>query len=187
VSRAVVVATERLILRPWTEADRAPFRDLCASPAVMEFLGGPWSAERVDASIDRHRACQEAHGHCFWAIERKEDGAFLGFCGLRVDYLPGTPIADDVEIGWRLAEHAWGRGYAREAAAASLAWAWANLAVARVVAITVPANVRSWGLMERLGMVRDAALDFDDPEFFADHPHARLITYVAHRPVASAA
>jgi len=77
------------------------------------------------------------------ALERKADGAFLGYCGLKVTNLPGTPVADDVEIGWRLREDAWGQGYATEAATAVLDWAWANLNAPRIVSFTIPTNLSS--------------------------------------------
>ncbi len=157
-----MIDTERLILRPWSDADRAPFHAMCTDPRVIEFLGPPQTRAETDAAVDRQIAFQQRLGHCFWAIERREDGAFLGFCGLK----PGaeaTPIAGEVEIGWRLAAEHWGRGYAREAAEAGLAWGWRSLGVAQIAAITVLGNRRSWGLMERLGMVRDPNGDFDHP------------------------
>jgi RimJ/RimL family protein N-acetyltransferase len=159
-----MIATERLTLRRWQESDRAPFHAMCNDPDVMAQLGPLQSRAETDAAIDRQNGFHDTLGYCFWAIERREDGAFLGFCGLK----PGaadTPIAGEIEIGWRLARPHWGSGYAREAAQASLAWGWANLAVDHVAAITTLANLRSRGLMERLGMVRALAQDFD-------HPHA---------------
>ena len=87
------------------------------------------------------------------------------------------PITDEIEIGWRLAHDAWGQGYAREAAEASLAWGWANLPVPTIAAITVPANTRSRGLMERLGMVRVADGDFDHPDVPDGSPLQRHILY----------
>lgn len=177
-----MIETERLILREWLDADREEFLALCNSPAVMEHLGGPATAEEVDEGIARIRACQAEHGHCFWAMERKADGAFLGFCGLKVVDDPGMAIHGDIEVGWRLRADLWGRGYAREAAAASLDWGWAHLNADRIIAITVPANTRSWGLMERLGMVRRPDLDFDHPDFEPGHRLCRHITYVAERP-----
>lgn len=175
-----MIGTARLRLRPWRAADRAPFLAMSADPEVMAHLGGVADAAAVDASLARIAACQAAYGHCFWAVERRDDGAFLGFCGLKVAD-PGTPIAGEVEIGWRLARDAWGRGYASEAAQAALGWAWATLPVARVVAVTVPANVRSRGLMERLGMRRLPALDFAHPQFPAGHPLSRHIVHAAER------
>jgi RimJ/RimL family protein N-acetyltransferase len=90
----------------------------------------------------------------------------------------------EIEIGWRLREDVWGRGYAREAAAASLNWAWRELACARIVAVTAEVNARSWGLMQRLGMRRLPDLDFDHPEFPRGHRLRRHITYALARPVA---
>lgn len=176
------VDTERLILRPWREADRAPFHAMSQSAAVMAHLGGPMDRDAVDAAIARMQASQAADGFCFWAVERRADGAFLGFCGLKRGTDPAVPIHGEIEIGWRLREDAWGQGYAREAAVASLDWGFATLAVSRIVAITVPANVRSWGLMERLGMARRPDLDFGHPAFAPGHPLHRHITYAIERP-----
>lgn len=177
-----MIETERLTLRNWREQDRAPYLDFCRSPAVMACLGGPSTEAEVDAAIGRVRASQERNGFCFWAVERREDGTFLGFCGLKVADTPGTPIEDEIEIGWRLGEPFWGQGYAREAALASLRWAWSNLSAPRVIAITVPANRRSWGLMERIGMIRMPELDFGHPGFPDNHPLHRHITYAVDRP-----
>ncbi len=157
-----MIATDRLHLRRWTDADRAPFHAMCQDPQVMEYLGDPQPRAATDAMIDRQNGLLDAHGHCFWALERRADGAFLGFCGIKPG-AEGTPIEGRAEIGWRLAAAHWGHGYAREAAEASLGWAFANLAEGTVWAMTVPANIRSWGLMERLGMVRRPELAFDHP------------------------
>jgi RimJ/RimL family protein N-acetyltransferase len=175
-----MIETERLILRVWRDEDHAPFAAMCRSPAVMAHLGDLMDDDQVAAAIARTRGFQASHGYSFWAIERKADGAFLGFCGLK----PGTvgPIEGEVEIGWRLREDAWGQGYAREAAQASLDWGWANLDTPKIMAITTPANTASWGLMIRLGMTRRADLDFGHPQF---QPRDRLyehITYEIARP-----
>lgn len=168
-----MIETERLILRPWREEDRAACHAMCSDPEVMAFIGAPQSRAESDAAIDRMIVCQAEHGHCFWAIERREDGALLGLCGL----LPPRPPLEHVEIGWRLGRTFWGKGYAREAAAASLAWGWRNLATDTIDAITVPANTRSWGLMERLGMHRVAGGDFDHPAVPDGSPLKRHILY----------
>lgn len=174
-----MIETPRLILRPWKESDRAPFHAMCNDFNVMQFLGPRLSRAESDAAIDRQIALQDSIGHCFWAVERKEDGAFIGFCGLKPGPA-GTPIEGEVEIGWRLAREAWGHGFAGEAARASLDWAWAHLDAPSVAAITVPGNVRSWSLMERLGMVRDSDGDFDHP---AAPQHLRAhVTYRIARP-----
>ncbi|MDO6416511.1 GNAT family N-acetyltransferase [Sphingomonas sp. BIUV-7] len=177
-----MIETERLILRDWRDADTAPFATMCADPEVMAHLGGPQPRADVEAAIARQRDMQARCGHCFWAIERREDGALLGFCGLREGGHPATPVIDELEIGWRLRRDAWGQSYAREAAGASLVWGWANTPRSRILAWTVPANVASWTLMARLGMVHRADLDFAHPAFPADHPLSAHIVYAAERP-----
>ncbi len=176
-----MIETGRLILRPWRDEDADEFVRVTNTEAVMAHLGGVDDPARLALACGRMQAMQAGHGHCFWIVERKADGALLGFCGLKIGNV--GPIDGAIEIGWRLREDAWGKGYAREAAEASLAWAWANLDTDRVVAITVPANTGSWGLMIRLGMTRRPDLDFGHPSFAPEHPLHAHITYVIERPV----
>lgn len=181
-----MIATERLLLRRWQDRDRPALRAQVADPAVMRYL----LAIPDDAAFEVHLArldqWQADHGFTFWVVERTADGAAMGVCGLKRG-APGTPIADQVEIGWRLGADYWGQGYAREAAQASLDWAWANLDTDRIWSITVPQNRASWGLMERLSLSRRHDLDFDHPLVADDSPLKRHITYVIDRPKASAA
>src|ERR1700752_5365784 len=124
-----VAETERLILRTWDHDDRAAYVRHCNTPEVTRFLGGLQSDEDMAAAFERIDGYQRETGHTFWVVERKSDGAFLGFCGLKLANDPGTPIEGDVEIGWRLRSDVWGQGFAREAAETSLKWAWDNLDV----------------------------------------------------------
>ena len=181
----VIAKTKRLILRNWLPEDRAEYLATCNSEVVTRHLGGPSTREEVDLALERIAKSQEERGFSFWAIERKADGALLGYCGLRIcDHLE-RPVHGDLEIGWRLREDAWGQGYgyAQEAAQAALHWAWANLDADRVVAFTVPANEPSWRLMERLGMIRRPDLDFAHSRFAPDHPLSAHVTYVMERPL----
>jgi RimJ/RimL family protein N-acetyltransferase len=158
------------------------FHAHCTDPRVMEYLGPLLSPEETDALLARHNGYVESHGYGFLAMERKDNGTLLGFCGLKPG-APDTPIAGEVEIGWRLGYEHWGQGYAREAAQASLEWAWSHLDAPRIAAITTRDNRRSWQLMERLGMVRAEGDDFDHPlaidrlkphvTYRIDRPHAR--------------
>jgi RimJ/RimL family protein N-acetyltransferase len=177
-----VIETERLIVRPWQDSDREPFAAMGQDPEVMEHLGPLMSRAQADEAVDRMMALQQARGHCFWAVERRDGSAFLGFCGLKVAPENIRGIEGAIEIGWRLRRDAWGHGYAREAAAACLGWGWANLPDDRIIAITTRGNVRSWGLMERLGMVRRHDLDFDHPNLAEGDPLRPHITYEIHRP-----
>lgn len=177
-----MIETERLIIRPWRDGDRAVYLATCNTETVTANLGGPAKVEEIDAGLGRIRKSQDDNGFCFWALERKADGAFLGYCGLKVTNLPGTPVADDVEIGWRLREDAWSQGYATEAAAAVLAWAWANLPVDRIVSFTIPPNQASQRVMQRIGMRRREDLDFAHPNFPPDHQLSAHVAYAAERP-----
>lgn len=172
--------TARLILRDWHDADRNPWHAMSRDPQVMATIGPPKTRAESDAQIDRLIAQSAANGHTVWALERREDGAFLGFCGLTIGEF--HPIDGQIEIGWRLWGKEWGRGYAREAALACLDWGWARLDAERIWAITTPGNFRSWGLMERLGMVRHPELDFAHPKVPEGDPLKPHITYSIGRP-----
>ena len=176
-----MIETARLILRGWRDADVEPFHAMGNDPDVMRYLGPAMTMADAESARDRMNALVDSHGYCFWAVERKADSAFIGFCGIKPGP-PDTPIADDIEIGWRLRRDAWGQGYAGEAAAATIAWAWANTGAPAVAAITVLDNVKSWGLMERLGMRRDHGADFDHPAVPDGNPLERHITYRLTRP-----
>lgn len=173
----MTISTPRLKLRTWRDSDRMPFQMMCADPKVMEHLGGPQSASEANAAIERGIACQAKHGHCFWAVERKSDFAFIGFCGLKVSDIPGSPVEGEIEIGWRLRRDAWGQGFAKEAAYASFDWGFSNLSCERIVALTTSANTRSWGLMDRLRMRRRPELDFVEPS----NPPTSIIVYSRSR------
>lgn len=162
----MAIETARLILRGWSEGDIAPFIRHTNTPAVMRWLGGVQSeAALTDAIRNRMMRWQEERGFTFWVVERKADGELLGFCGIKIADTAGSPIEGVHEIGWRLREDVWGRGYAREAATAAIDHAFGALGAARVVAITFTQNGPSWGLMERLGMTRRPECDYDDPRF----------------------
>jgi RimJ/RimL family protein N-acetyltransferase len=154
--------TDRLILREWRDEDREPFYEMSKDPRVMVTLGSIMTRAESDALIDKVQARQVEHGHTVWALERKDDASFLGWCGI-VIVPDGLPLAGLPEIGWRLAHHAWGQGYAREAAIRSLDWAFGVQKMERVWAYTSAGNDASWGLMERLGMARHFDMDFDHP------------------------
>ena len=161
-----VVETGRLRLRTWDEADRLRFYEIMNTPAVMRWLGGQQSIDEWTAGYQRLLGYQRDFGFTFWVVERKEDEEILGFCGLKRANAPGADaIAGEVAIGWRLREDAWGQGYAREAAVASLNFAFDKIGAPRVVAVTAAGNAPSQGLMIRLGMTRREEFDFIDQRF----------------------
>jgi len=161
--------TARLILRDWREEDWARFWEATNTPAVMRWLGGVCDADKREGAQQRLLSYERDHGHTFWVIERKSDGAILGFCGLKRSNQQGGPIGM-MEVGWRLREDAWGQGYAKEAAAAALDLAFGRFDADELIALTVERNVASWGLMKRLGMRRRTDLDFENADFDPDEP-----------------
>ena len=154
-----IAETPRLRLRTWAESDVAPFMAALNTPAVMQWLGGVGDAVLYARLFQRMTASQEAHGYCFWILERLSDGGLLGFCGLYVAERAGTPVDGMTEIGWRLREDSWGHGYARDAAEACLTLGFSRFGLERIVAFTIRQNHASWGLMQRLGMIRASELD----------------------------
>ena len=161
--------TDRLILRDWREEDWPRFWEGTNTPAVMRWLGGVCDADKRAGAQDRLLGYQRDHGHTFWVLERKADGAILGFCGLKRCNQAGGPLGM-MEVGWRLREDAWGQGYAREAATASLDLAFERFGADEVVSLTVARNIASWGLMVRLGMQRREDLDFANADFDPEEP-----------------
>lgn len=170
-----VLETPRLVLRSWQDGDVDDFLVVNSDPEVMATLGPVMNRDQVAAAIVRMQGIEAEHGHCFWAMVRREDDRLIGWCGAirgSVDPIKGQP-----EIGWRMRRDAWGHGYATEAAAVTLGWLFANRDDDSAWAITTPANRGSRAVMERLGMTYLPELDFNHPGVPADDPLLRHVTY----------
>jgi RimJ/RimL family protein N-acetyltransferase len=173
-----MIETDRLLLRNWREEDFDEFVRTTNTPAVMRWLGGVKEPDALRERLSVHfTTWQEERGFTFWALERKADEALIGFCGIKIADDAGSPVFGEYEVGWRLREGVWGQGYAKEAATASLDFAFDALKAEQVVALTVIGNEPSWGLMERLGMTRRPDLDYEGPDW-AETP---VIVYVIGR------
>jgi RimJ/RimL family protein N-acetyltransferase len=168
--------TRRVLLRGWRPGDREPFAALNVDPQVAEFLDGVRDRAASDALVDMIDAHWARHGFGLWAVERLDDGRFIGFTGLSRPSFE-APFQPAVEVGWRLARDAWGQGFATEAAEASLEHGFETLGLEEIVSFTAPANVRSRAVMERLGMQRDPADDFDHPRLPIGHPLRGHVLY----------
>ena len=175
-----MIETERLILRPWRDADRAPFIAMSANPAVMETLGGVLSETEALGYIERSEKGIRWFGYGRWAVERREDGAFIGAVGLMPIYWR-LPLPAGFEMGWRLVRDAWGHGFASEAAAAAIGHGFERGGLTEVFAFTSLPNLRSQAVMERIGMQRTVTLDFDHPALGADHPLRRHLVWMQRR------
>lgn len=184
----IVQETERLLIRSWIESDRNLFREINADSKVMEFFAFRRSHEEADALLERVNSSIQETGLGFYALELKETGEPIGFCGLSLANMPGIFPAETVEIGWRLATRFWGHGYITEAARALLALAFEEKSIPAVLAFAVEANHRSTAVMERIGMHRCRDMDFDHPRVPETHPHLkRHVVYAAVAPELNAA
>lgn len=175
-----MIETDRLILRSPLDGDLDAFAAMSADPEVMRHFPALLDRDECQAMFDRINARIAARGYGFWALERKADGVFLGLTGIQ-DYKPEMPLTG-IEAGWRLARHAWGQGYASEAAAAAVAFAFETLDAPQVSAITSTGNLPSQAVMRRIGMTARPELDFDHPNLAADSPLLRHVVYVVERP-----
>jgi len=182
---ATAITTDRLLLRGWRLADREPFAAMNTDPRVMEFYRQKLSQDESDAYVDRIEAHFEREGFGLFAAELRDTGEFVGYIGLAVPRFEAafTPC---VEIGWRLAAEHWGRGLATEGARAALVWGFESLGLPEIVAYAVPANFRSIRVMQKIGMKRDDAGDFDHPNLPPGHALRRHVLYRAVRADSSA-
>jgi RimJ/RimL family protein N-acetyltransferase len=172
--------TSRLLLRPWRDDDVVAFAAMSADPRVMEFLRPLPDRAACEAWVARARAHWRQHGFGQWAVELLDEARFVGVVGLAsVPY--EAHFTPAVEVGWRLVRAHWGRGYATEAAQAALDYGFAKTGIAEIVAVTVPANLRSRRVMERLGMTRDPADDYDHPSV-PEGPLKRHVLYRLRNP-----
>jgi RimJ/RimL family protein N-acetyltransferase len=168
--------TERLILRDWRLSDRVPFAKMNADVRVMEFMPSILTREESDAFVDRIEAHFLKHGFGLCAVELREDQSFIGYIGLAVPSFQAH-FMPSVEIGWRLAADSWGRGLATEGARTIIEYASQTLGLRSLVSFTVPGNIRSRRVMEKLGMTHDPRGDFDHPNLPEGHPLRRHVLY----------
>ena len=173
--------TERLLLRSWRDEDLAPFAAMNADPVVMEHFPSTLTRRESDALVVRITAQLDDLGYGLWALEVRDSGEFVGFTGLALQTFPAhfTPA---VEVGWRLAQSAWGHGYATEAALAALEYGFTVAGLDEIVSMTAATNVRSQRVMQRIGMTHDPADDFDHPNVPDGHRVKPHVLYRIRRP-----
>jgi RimJ/RimL family protein N-acetyltransferase len=171
-----ILQTERLILRQWRDTDSEPFARINADPRAMEFFPATLSREQSDSLIKRIEAHFHQHGFGLYAAELQSGGTFAGFVGLNVPSFKArfTPC---VEAGWRIAPELWGQGLATEGARAVIDHGFRVVGLKEIVSFTVPANLRSRRVMEKLGMKHNPADDFDHPQLPPGHALRRHMLY----------
>lgn len=167
---------ERVLLRDWRDDDLPAWAAMNADPAVRRYFPSVLDEAAALGEASRIRAHAEREGFTFWALEIPGVADFAGFVGLiRTGF--DAHFTPCVEIGWRLAQAYWGQGYASEAARLALQQGFDTLQLDEIVALTVPANLPSQAVMQRIGMRRDPADDFDHPRLSDGHPLQRHLLY----------
>lgn len=186
MTQPLQLETPRLLLRRWQECDRTPFAQMNADPVVMHYFAAPMTREESDEAIDRYLAAFDREGFSFFAVHQRDTGGFAGTIGLQTmrDVVPNLP-QPAVEIGWRLTRSAQGKGYATEGARAIVDFAFNQLGLDKVVAITAISNQASRHVMEKLDMVHRPELDFDHPRVPAGHRYQRHTLYCLRNPKSS--
>jgi RimJ/RimL family protein N-acetyltransferase len=183
LTQPLQLETPRLTLRRWQETDRAPFAEMNADPVVMHYFEAPFTHQQSDETIDRYLAAFDRDGFSFFAATLRDTGDFIGTIGLQTmrDAVPNLP-QPAVEIGWRLAQSAQGKGLATEGARTIVDFAFNKLGLNEVVAITALPNQPSRHVMEKLGMTHRPELDFDHPRVPAGHQYQRHTLYSLRNP-----
>jgi len=171
-----IIETERLILRTFEDKDIESMAAIDQDPKVCEYLPGIGNRAATEAGIQRIIKHYEEHGFSLYAVELKATHEFIGFLGLMIPSFVAhfTPA---IEIAWRIGSKHWGQGYATEGAKAVLNYAFNQLGLKEIVSFTVPANMRSIRVMEKIGMIRDQKGDFSHPKLPSDHRLSKHILY----------
>jgi RimJ/RimL family protein N-acetyltransferase len=164
---AITLETRRLLLRPLGRGDLADLVALDRDPEVMRYVGSPAGVKSPAETEQRARTRieeSERGDHAplgFWRVEGQGDGIFHGVAALlRMPEGGDVPAGGDVEIAYRLARSAWGRGIATEAAGALVAHGLRTLGLPRLVAVTYPENRASQRVLDKLGFERRGLTEY---------------------------
>ncbi len=170
----VYIETERLLLRDWKEEDIAPFAEMNSDPEVMGFFLKPLSSEESFDFYNRINKEFVEYGYGLYAIEKKENSAFIGYTGFH-NFNLNTDFAPGVEIGWRIRYGDWNKGYATEAAKACLNYAKYHLPFRVIWSFTSVLNKRSERIMQKTGMEKTGY--FFHPAVPDHHPLKEHVLY----------
>ncbi|WP_448700012.1 GNAT family N-acetyltransferase [Mucilaginibacter sp. AW1-3] len=163
----IFIETSRLILRDWIESDYQSFINMNKDVRVMEFFPSVLTEAETMASVGRITTQINEHGYGLYAVQRKDDGRFIGFTGFNPTRFDShfTPC---IEIGWRYSFADWGQGFATEAATACLKYNSDVLKLGTIYSFTAVLNQRSQRVMQKIGMQYEGV--FDHPQLTEGHP-----------------
>lgn len=168
--------TKRLLLRHWKSEDLPLFAQMNADPRVMKYFPKMLTPEESHALAKKIQHELEEKEFGLWAVEVKKSAPFIGFVGLHYQDFD-APFTPCIEIGWRLAQSYWGNGYAFEAASKVLTYAFETLHLKEIVSFTLPTNIPSRKLMEKLGMTYNPKDDFENTKIPEGHPMRPHVLY----------
>jgi len=145
----VIIETDRLLLRNFTEDDAGLLYELNLDPEVIRYTHDPIAdaehAKKILRDVILPQYVLYHHGR--WAVHLKSDLEFIGWCGLK--YLSET---NEVDLGYRFRKKFWGKGYATEGGLACIAYGFNQLNLRRIVARALPGNLASVRVLEKCGM-----------------------------------
>ncbi|MBP1853500.1 GNAT family N-acetyltransferase [Rhizobium halophytocola] len=167
----LTLETPRLILREWRAEDRDLFREINRDPKVMEFFAFRRSHAEADVMMDKVNELMRETGFGFYALELKDTGEAMGFCGLSIANIEPFLPPQAIEVGWRLATRFWGHGYVTEGARECLRHGFEDRNLPEIVSFAVTGNTRSRAVMERIGMRHAGGVTFNHPRVPDTHPH----------------
>lgn len=170
------LSTERLLLRQWKDDDLSVFARMNANKEVMEYFPATLSTKESDALARKIRKELSEKKYGLWAVEVKGVAPFIGFVGLHYQDFPAT-FTPCIEIGWRLSNEYWSKGYAFEAATKVIDYAFNDLKLEELVSFTTKKNQRSRKLMEKLGMTHHLDDDFEHSSLHEGHPLRSHVLY----------
>ena len=154
----IILETPRLVFRRFTEADAKLILELHSDPLVLQFLHEPLVTTEEEAReiIQKIIIPQYKLNLGRWALHTRDNNKFIGWCGLK--YNAST---DETDLGYRLSNEAWGKGYATEAAEYTLQYGFDTLQLKKVIAHAHVQNTASINVLEKLGMkyTRDEVID----------------------------
>lgn len=170
----IFIQTERLILREWIPADQVLYIAMNRDESVMEFFPSVLTAEQSLDHIEKINGLIKTAGYGLFAVERKEDKAFIGFTGFSHPRFEAvfTPC---VEIGWRIARQYWNKGFATEAAKACIDFGFEKMGWKDIYSFTSVLNTRSENVMKKIGMLKEG--EFDHPLLADGHPLQKHVLY----------
>lgn len=145
----VIIETERLLLREFTSDDAMLIYELNFDPEVVRFTLDPIKdIEHAKEVLEKKILPQYVlYNHGRWAVHKKSNNEFIGWCGLKA-----RPERNEIDLGYRFKQSAWGKGYASESAFACLKYGFEKLGLSRIVGRAMPQNIGSLKVLEKCGM-----------------------------------